>query len=176
MKTGDPMEYARRKLRVSYLPGADTLEVHNGEQVRYRYTVADGLTANLDADCEAAGFTLEKAQELLLPHLKEYDAASVKRGLNYLPVAVLQESSIENNCKMLGRNPRNTLNIGYSQNHDTLDMWNEQGASFGWDVGANLVAFSMDENGQELHGFTLECAAQLLLPCFLQSVPEPDKS
>lgn len=172
MKTNDPMEYARRKLRISYCRDTDTLEIHNGDEIHFRYGVADGLTANLDADGEAAGFTLEKARALLLSHLSEYDAASTKVRLNYQPIVFSQVSPIENTRKTLGRNPRDTLNVGYFQEYDTLDMWNEKGASFGWDVGVNLIAFSRDEDGKEVNGFTLECAAQLLLPCFLEVTPE----
>ena len=111
MKTNDPMEYARRKLRISYCRDTDTLEIHNGDEIHFRYSVADGLTANLDADGEAAGFTLEKARALLLPHLSEYDAASTKVRLNYQPIVFSQVSPIENTRKTLGRNPCNILNV-----------------------------------------------------------------
>ena len=172
MKTNDPMEYARRKLRISYCWDTDTLEIHNGDKIHSRYSIADGLTANLDSDGEAAGFTLERATELLLLPLSEYDATSTKVRLNYQPIVFSQDSAIENTRKTLGRPSRNILNVGYFQEYDTLDIWDEKGASFGWDVGVNLIAFSRDEDGKELNGFTLECAAQLLLPCFVEALPK----
>ncbi len=171
MKTNDPMEYARKELRISYCRNTDTLAIHNGNQTHYNYLIAEGLTANLDADGEAAGFTLERAQALLMPHLIEYDASSAKLRLNYQPAIFSQAGSTENTRKTLGRTSQDILNVGYFQEYDTLDMWNEKGASFGWDVGANLIVFSRDEDGKELNGFTLECAAQLLLPCFLETAP-----
>ena len=166
MKTDDPMHYAHIPLRIAYCRETDTLEIHNGEEIISSYGVAKGLIAHLDADGETAGFTLEKARALLLPHLSEHDAASIKRQVRQQPVMVPPEGFSEINCKSQGRNPQGILNIGYFQEDDILDLWNEKGASFGWDVGAHLTAFSRDADGQELNGFTLECAAQMLLPCF----------
>jgi uncharacterized protein YuzE len=166
MKTDDPMHYARIQLRIAYCRDTDTLEILNGERVHSSYALAEGLTAHLDADGETAGFTLEKARTLLLPHLSEYDAASVKLRLRQQPVIVPQERVLERKRKTQRQNPQNILKIGYCQRYDILDLWNERGASFGWDVGAHLTAFSRDADGQELNGFTLECAAQMLLPCF----------
>ena len=166
MKTDDPMHYARIPLRIAYCRETDTLEIHNGEEVISSYGVAKGLTAHLDADGETAGFTLEKARALLLPHLGEYDAASIKLQFRQRPVMVSPEGFSEIKRKSQGQNSQSVLNIGYFQECDILDLWNENGASFGWDVGAHLTAFSRDADGQELNGFTLECAAQMLLPCF----------
>ena len=166
MKTNDPMYYARIPLRIAYCRDTDTLEIHNGEEVISSYGVAKGLTAHLDADGETAGFTLEKARALLLPHLGEHGAASIRLRLRQQPVIVSQKGFLETKRKTQGQNPQSILNIGYFQEYDILDLWNEKGASFGWDVGAHLTAFSRDADGQELNGFTLECAAQMLLPCF----------
>lgn len=164
MKTDDPMYYARMPLRIAYRRNTDTLEIRNGERIRSGYAVAEGLTAHLDADGETAGFTLEKARALLLPHLSEYNAASAKLRLQVQPVPISQEKFFGGCRKTQHKNPQSVLNIRYCPEYDTLDIWNEKGASFGWDVGANLTAFSKDEEGKELNGFTLECAAQLLLP------------
>ncbi len=168
MKTDDPMHYSRIPLRIAYCRDTDTLEIHNGEGVHSSYVVAEGLTAHLDADGETAGFTLEKARVLLLSQLSEYDAVSTKLRLRQQPIIVLQHGFLESKRKTQGQNPQSILNIGYCQEYDILDLWNEKGASFGWDVGAHLTAFSRDADGQELNGFTLECAAQMLLPCFLK--------
>ena len=166
MKTDDPMYYARIPLRIAYCRDTDTLEIRNGEEVISSYGVAKGLTAHLDADGETAGLTLEKARALLLPQLSEYDATSTRLRLWQPPVMVSPEGFFESSHKTQGKNPQSILNIGYFSEYDTLDLWNENGASFGWDVGAHLTAFSRDADGQELNGFTLECAAQMLLPCF----------
>ena len=81
MKTDDPMHYARIPLRIAYCRDTDTLEIRNGEEVISSYGVAKGLIAHLDSDGETAGFTLEKAQALLLPQLSEYDDTSTKTPL-----------------------------------------------------------------------------------------------
>ena len=166
MKTDDPMYYARMPLRIAYCRDTDTLEIRNGEEVTSSYAVAKGLTAQLDADGETAGFTLERARALLLPQLSAYEATLTKLRLWQPPVMVSPEGFSESSRKTPGKNPQSILNIGYFPEYDTLDLWNENGASFGWDVGAHLTAFSRDSEGQELNGFTLECAAQMLLPCF----------
>jgi len=57
------------------------------EQVRSR-EVADNLTAHYDSEGDAAGFTLERAAELLLPHLKG------EAGSQRIPVSV--ESATNN--------------------------------------------------------------------------------
>lgn len=168
MKTDDPLYYSGRKLSVSYCRDTDTLEIHNGEGVHSSYVVAEGLTAHLDADGETAGFTLEKARVLLLSQLSEYDAMFTKLRLREQPVIASQKGFLGSKRKRHGRNHQSILNIGYCREYDFLDLWNEKGASFGWDVGAHLTAFSRDADGQELNGFTLECAAQMLLPCFLK--------
>ena len=166
MKTDDPMYYAHIPLRIAYCRDTDTLEIHNGETVHSNYVVADGLIAHLDADGETAGFTLEKARALLLPQFSEYDAASTKLRLREQPIIASQKGFLGSKLKKQGQKHQSILNIGYFQEYDILDLWNENGASFGWDVGAHLTAFSRDADGQELNGFTLECAAQMLLPCF----------
>ena len=168
MKTDDPMHYARIPLRIAYCRDTDTLEIHNGERVHTNQVVAEGLTAHLDADGETAGFTLERARTLLMPHFCDYDAASIKLELRQQPILVSHSGFLESILKTQGKHDQGTLNIGYCQEYDILDLWNERGASFGWDVGANLTAFSKDAAGLELNGFTLEYAAKLLMPCFRQ--------
>ncbi len=159
------LENSHKKLTVFYFRDTDTLEVDNGESTHCSYAVAEGLTANLDADGEAAGFTLEKARELLLPHLSECDAVFAKSRLPDRPMIFSQDNSAASVRKMVGQNTRNKLRIGYFSETDTLDMWNEEGASFGWDVSETLVSFSIDYDGKEIKGFTLEHAAEILLPC-----------
>ena len=158
-------ENSHKKLTVSYCRDTDTLEVGNSESTHYSYAVAEGLTANLDADGEVAGFTLEKARELLLPHLSEYDAVSANPRLPNQPIILWQDNSAANGRKLVGQNKRSKLRIGYFSETDTLDIWNEEGASFGWDVSETLVSFSIDDDGKEIKGFTLEHAAEILSPC-----------
>ncbi|MYC39241.1 MAG: DUF2283 domain-containing protein [Chloroflexi bacterium] len=164
MKTDDPLYYSGRKLSVSYCRNTDTLEIRNGEGDAYTYAVADGLTANLDADGEVAGFTLENARNLLLTKLLKYEKTSMKDRLYYRPSVFFPDTPSKNTRKEVGRNTRNSLQVAYFPETDTLDLWNEEGASFGWDVGAILVAFSTDEEGKCIKGFTMDGAAQMLLP------------
>ena len=164
MKTDDPMYHGRRKLHVSYCRDTDTLEIHNGDLADYAYSVAEGLTANLDSDWEVAGFTLEKARNLLLPALLKYGEAPRKSRLSYRPSVSFPDIPSRNARKEVGRNSKSNLQVAYFPEADTLDLWNEESASFGWDVGAVLVAFSTDEEGKGIKGFTLERAAEMLLP------------
>lgn len=173
MKTDDPMYYARIPLRIAYCRDTDTLEIHNGESVHSSYAVADSLTAHLDADGETAGLTLERARTLLLPPLSEYESASTRLRLRQQPVIISQKTPFGSTHKTQGHTPPNILNIWYCPEYDILDLWNEKGASFGWDVGAHLTAYSRDADGQELNRFTLECAAQMLLPALKDHCP-PD--
>ena len=164
MKTNDPLYYSGRELSVSYCRNTDTLEICNGEGDAYAYAVADGLTANLDADGEVAGFTLENARNLLLTKLLKYEKTSMRDRLRYRPSVFFPDTPSKNARKEMGRNSRNSLEVAYFPETDTLDLWNEEGASFGWDVGAILVAFSTDEEGKCIKGFTMDGAAQMLLP------------
>ena len=164
MKTDDPLYYSGRKLSVSYCRNTDTLEIHNGEGDAYAYAVADGLTANLDSDWEVAGFTLENARNLLLTKLLKYEKTSMRDRLRYCPSVSFPDTPARNVRKEVGRNIKNSLQVAYFPETDTLDLWNEEGASFGWDVGAILVAFSTDEEGKRIKGFTMDGAAQMLLP------------
>lgn len=164
MKTDDPLYYSGRKLSLSYCRNTDTLEIYNGEGDAYAYAVADGLTANLDSDGEVAGFTLEKARSLLLSKLLKYEETPRKGRLNYRPSMSFPDILSKNARKEVGRNIKSSLQVAYFPESDTLDLWNEEGASFGWDVGAILVAFSTDDEGKHIKGFTLDRAAEMLLP------------
>lgn len=164
MKTNDPLYYSGRELSVSYCRNTDTLEICNGEGDAYAYAVADGLTANLDADGEVAGFTLENAQSLLLSKLLKYEETPRKGRLYYRPSVSFPNRLSRSARKEVGRNIKSSLQVAYFPETDTLDLWNEEGASFGWDVGAILVAFSTDEEGKLIKGFTLDRAAEMLLP------------
>ena len=164
MKTDDPLYYSGRKLSVSYCRDTDTLEICNGEGDAYAYAVADGLTANLDSDGEVTGFTLEKARSLLLSMLLKYEETPRKGRLYYRPSMSFPDTPSKNARKEVGRNIKNSLQVAYFPESDTLDLWNEEGASFGWDVGAILVAFSTDDEGKYIKGFTLDRAAEMLLP------------
>ena len=59
-------------LLVDYWPVSDTLRLWNGREQTMRQVVADTLIAELDAEGEAVGFTLEQAAGQLRPflHLK----------------------------------------------------------------------------------------------------------
>jgi uncharacterized protein YuzE len=165
MKTDDAPDYSRRQLRLSYFRKADTLQVSNGDPACYRYVVAEGLAAVLDVEKEVVGFTLERAGELLVPHFSKFEAASVKRRSHYRP-GVVYDSIIGVTATMTrGRNSLDSLRVSYFSEYDILDLWNEEGASIGWDVGENLLVFSRDDEGEEIKGFTLEHAAEILLPC-----------
>ena len=164
MKTDDPLYYSGRKLSVSYCRDTDTLEIHNGEGDAYAYAVADGLTANLDSDWEVAGFTLEKARSLLLSKLLKYEETPRKGSLHYRPSVSFPDTPLKNDRKEVGRNVKSSLRVAYFPQTDTLDLWNEESASFGWDVGAVLIVFSTDEEGKRIKGFTMERAAETLLP------------
>ena len=54
------------------------------------------------------------------------------------------------------------LRIDYCKDTDTLSLWNEHPASHADDVAENLIA-DYDSEGDAV-GFTLEHAAELLLP------------
>ena len=54
------------------------------------------------------------------------------------------------------------LRIDYCEDTDTLSLWNGEPASHGDDVAENLIA-DYDAAGDAV-GFTLEYAAELLLP------------
>ncbi len=141
------------KLLVNYDQDSDALFLWNGVPVEYSQPVVECLTAALttvnsakDGECEVSGFTLERAAELLLPVLCN-EAAST----------------------------RNLL-IDYFEQTDTLSLWNGSPAGYGWDVAEFLLAelngASIAEGGAVV-GFTLEHAAELLLP-FLRRDAEDD--
>ena len=171
MKTDDPLYYSGRKLSVSYCRNTDTLEIHNGEGDAYAYAVAHGLTANLDSDGEVAGFTLENARSHLLSRLLKYEETPRTGRLNYRPCIFFPATPSKKVRKEVGQNIRGSIRVSYFPESDTLDLWNEEGASFGWDVGAFLVAFSTDEDGKLIKGFTLDRAAEMLLPALKDHCP-----
>ena len=159
-----PLYYSGRRLSVSYCRNTDTLEIHNGERDEYSYAVADGLTANLDSDGEVAGFALKNARNQLLPELLKYEETARRDRLQYCPSVSYSDIPSISSRKEVGRNIKNCLQIAYFPETDTLDLWNEESASFGWDVGAILVAFTADEKGRLIKGFTMDGAAEMLLP------------
>ena len=165
MKTDEVPDYSRLQLRLSYFRKADTLQVSNGAPACYRYVIAKGLAAIMDAEREVVGFTLERAGELLLPHLSKLEAAPVRRRPHYRPGVAHDDIANMTATMTLGRNSLDSLRVSYFSEYDILDLWNEEGASFGWDVGENLLVFSRDAEGEEIKGFTLEHAAEILLPC-----------
>ena len=143
----------------------DTLEISQPAKAdAYAYGVADGLTGNLDSDGEVAGLTLENARNLLLTKLLRYEKTPMRDRLYYRPSVFFPDTPSKKVRKEVGRNSRNSLQVAYFPETDTLDLWNEESASFGWDVGAILVAFTTDEEGKYIKGFTMDGAAQMLLP------------
>ncbi len=56
-------------LLIDYWPDSDTLRLWNGREPARTQVVADTLTAELDAEGEAVGFTLERAAGQLRPFL-----------------------------------------------------------------------------------------------------------
>ena len=57
------------KLIVDYCPETDTLSIWNGTPASSGADVSEDLIADLDAEGNAVGFTLEHAAELLSPLL-----------------------------------------------------------------------------------------------------------
>lgn len=171
MKTDAPLYYSGRKLSISYCRNTDTLEIYNGERDDYAYTVAYGLTANLDSDWEVAGFTLEKARSLVLPKLLKHEGFSGNNRLNYRFSLSFPNALAGSAREGVGQNSKSGLRVAYFPETDTLDLWNEEGASFGWDVGAFWVVFSADEDGKLIKGFTLDGAAEILLPALKDHYP-----
>ena len=63
----------RGELSVSYQENADTLVlVSNSEEIATDQQITDGLIAHCNERGIAVGFTLERAAELLLPHLETW--------------------------------------------------------------------------------------------------------
>lgn len=63
-------------LLIDYWPDSDTLRLWNGREPARTQVVADTLTAELDAEGEAVGFTLEQAAVQLRPYLAGVRTAS----------------------------------------------------------------------------------------------------
>ena len=59
-------------LRGVYAKGADTLTIGNGAPPASSAAMAEGLTAHYDQKGSPAGFTLERAAELLMPRLRTW--------------------------------------------------------------------------------------------------------
>ena len=57
-------------LLIDYWPNSDTLRLWNGRPASREQVVADTLIAELDAEGEAVGFTLERAAAQLRPFLR----------------------------------------------------------------------------------------------------------
>ena len=66
------------------------------------------------------------------------------------------------------------LKVSYYEDTDTLSLWNGEPASEGGDVAENLIA-DYDAAGDAV-GFTLEHAAELLLPILTAAKQETDSS
>ena len=63
-------------LLIDYWPVSDTLRLWNGRPASREQVVADTLVAELDAEGEAVGFTLERAAKQLRPFLPNVAAES----------------------------------------------------------------------------------------------------
>jgi hypothetical protein len=143
----------------------DTLEVSNGSTARYYCVVAEGLVAKLNADKEVVGFTMERAWELLLPHLREYDFHGIgeQRSRWNSDGATLGGGSKGSHGQLGKAAGGQELTVAYCKETDTLDLQNPVPVKDGEDVSADLVVFYGDAD--ELVRFTLEHAAEFLLPC-----------
>lgn len=60
------------KLKISYDPESDTLDIGNGEPGSDGQPIADRLTAFFDSNDEVVSVTLENAAEMLAPYLRDY--------------------------------------------------------------------------------------------------------
>ena len=70
-----------KKLRIDYDGETDTLSLWNSQPATWGQDVSENLTANIDAEGEVVGITLEHASELLEPFLT---APILKRALGRL--------------------------------------------------------------------------------------------
>ena len=70
-----------KKLRIDYDAETDTLSLWNSQPARWGQDVSENLTANIDAEGEVVGVTLEHASDLLEPFLT---APILKRALGRL--------------------------------------------------------------------------------------------
>lgn len=75
------------KLKISYDPESDTLDIGNGQPGSDGQPVADRLTAFFNSDNEVVNITLENAAEVLAPHLSQY----MSRGASLVSASVLRD-------------------------------------------------------------------------------------
>ena len=62
------------KLKISYDPESDTLDIGNGQTGNDGQPITDRLTAFFDGNDEVVSVTLENAVEALAPYLQEHIA------------------------------------------------------------------------------------------------------
>ncbi len=62
------------KLKISYDPESDTLDIGNGKPGNNGQQIADRLTAFFGDGEDTVGITLENAAEVLAPHLRDWMA------------------------------------------------------------------------------------------------------
>ena len=73
LTTNSPaVKFDFKELSGAYSGDTDTLTVGNGNATASDREIAKGLTAHYDDTGKVAGFTLERAAELLLPHLETW--------------------------------------------------------------------------------------------------------
>ena len=173
MKSNEILENSHKELSALYAKDMDILEVSNGEPGEHSYVIAESLSANLNRESEVVGFTLGCASSLLLPYLLEYISqdSDKQRTLWYSPNIVIKSGSFPVLRKQSRQSAsRKQLTVTYSKEADILDLKTGEPVKDGEDVSADLVVFYNESD--DLVRFTLENAAQLLLPCFQQTVRE----
>lgn len=173
MKENEILENSHKKLSVLYARDMDILEVSNGEPRDRSYTIAESLSANLNSDSEVVGFTLGSASSVLLPYLQEYvpQDSDEQRCLWYSPDIVIGRGPFPGSRKQSRRSAsRNKLTVTYSKDEDILDLKTGEPVKDGEDVSADLVVFYNESDAPVR--FTLENAAQILLPCFPRGARE----
>ena len=173
MKPNEILENSHKELRVLYAKDMDILEVSNGDPGDHSYVIAESLSANLNRECEVVGFTLGCASTLLLPYLLEYVSqdSDGQRSLWYSPDIVIKRGSFPVSREQSRQSAsRKKLTITYFKEADILDLKTGDPVKDGEDVSADLIVFYNESDA--LVRFTLENAAQLLLPCFQQAALE----
>ena len=73
------LKFRFKELNGVYARDSDTLTVGNGKVAASSGAMAKGLTAHYDEAGKVAGFTLERAQEELLPHLQMRPTPTAER-------------------------------------------------------------------------------------------------
>ena len=130
------------KLKISYDPESDTLDIGNGLPGSNGQQIADRLTAFFGDSEDTVGITLENAVELLAPCLK----GSVSGREDVSRQATTGTD----------------LEIYYFPQTDTLDLGNGKPTAEGYDVADNLTAH-VDHDGDVVF-VALEHAVEVLTP------------